>query len=457
MMRARQKCMISFLLALMLVASPAFARDVAFVEPGASGGAASAAPDEAFKIEPKSEIDIGESIVNILRKETLFFVNQTGAPIKVEKVTLSSDSTVTAALVNDDCSKESTVPPQSRCSIEFSVTPTGPGSWGVEMLMTHNGPGRITRARITGKTGGAVADDKKDHGLFLSAKDTKPVEFGDVTAGDGKIVRSALMVNDSPSPITLYSVDVIEADKTLQRLDSGCAADMELKPGESCPVTLVWAPTTRGVVSTDLIIRHSGQAGFVVIPVRGTAKAAEREEGGGGGNGGGGGVARGNGGNENRGNREGLTPGNIAPPPTPNEVAREVTRATGSGGGRSNDIGGGGEGSNLAATGSVHLIGTVGGRAVLLKPDGTTAIVQVGDLVNLGDATPAKVLIVSATMATLQIDGKKKDLMLEAVQELKDKAAASKKSDSSAGGQNPSGGSGKDNVGGGKSMGGGAR
>lgn len=406
-----------FILFLVLLAAvpAAYARDVAFVEPGTGGGTTTL--DEAFKIEPKSEVDIGDSVLNIVRRQSLFFVNQTSAPIKVEKVTISSDSTVTATVDNDDCSKEATLLPLSRCAIELSVTPTGPGSWGIELLMTHNGPGRITRAKIIGKTGGGDTSDKKDHGLFLSAKDVKPIDFGEVTVGDGKIVRSALMINDSPSPISLYSIDVVEADKTLQRLDMGCSADMELKPGESCPVTLAWSPTNRGVISTDLIIRHSGQLGFAVVPVRGTAKGNEKE----GDNKDG--PAKVTNGNSNR--NDAAQP----PPPTPSEVAREVAKDAISG----HSAHAGGADSLAAATGSVHLIGTVGNRAVLLKPDGSTAIVNAGDQVDLGGSSPAKVVSVSGNAATLTIDGKKKDLMLEAVQELKDKASANKKDAASGG------------------------
>jgi hypothetical protein len=396
-------------LMLLLAAAPAAARDVAFVEPGVGGG--NATPDEAFKIEPKSEIDIGDSIINIMRRETLFFVNQTSAPIKIEKVALSSDSTVSAQIVNDDCSKESTVPPLSRCAIELSVTPTGPGAWSIELLMTHNGPGRITRAKIDGKTAGSDVSEKKESGLFLSSKDVKPIDFGTVMIGEGKIVRSALMVNDSPSPITLYSIDVIEADKTLQRLDTGCAVDMELKPGESCPVTMVWAPVERGLISTDLIIRHSGQLGFAVIPVRGVAKDATGDD-----------ATASNG--KGQGDAQHAAHANaVPPPPSPGEVAKEVARA----------INPPAAGSSLsAATGELHLIGTVGLRAVLLKPDGTTAIVQTGDEVDIGGSSPVKVLGVQSTSATLLVDGKKKDFRLEAVQQLKDRAEASRKTATAA-------------------------
>lgn len=404
------------LLALLCAASPAQARDVSFVEPNTG---ITTATDEAFKIEPKSEIDIGDSVINIVRRTTLFFVNQTSQPVKIEKVTLSSDSAVAAQVANDDCSKQSTLPPLSRCSIELSITPSGPGGWSIELMMTHNGPGRITRAKINGKTAGSDSGDKRERGLFLSTKDSKGIDFGDVTVGSGKIVRSALMVNDSPTPITLYSIDVIEADKALQRLDEGCSEDMELKPGESCPVTLVWTPSTHGIISTDLIIRHSGQLGFAVVTLRGTAKDGT------------GGVS-GTGDTGASGGSKALPDSNkggnaaIAAPPTPAEIAMEAAKSALPLRAKSLD-------TDSAATGLFHLIGTVGNRAVILKPDGSTTVVQTGDIINLGGPLSAKVDSIGGTTAILLINGKKKELTLEAVQELKDKAAASRRDESAYG------------------------
>ena len=396
------------ILSLLLATSPVLARDVAFVEPGGGGGSTSV--DEAFKIEPKSEIDIGDSILNIVRRQSLFFVNQTASPIKVEKIAISSDSTVSPQIVNDDCSKQSIIPPLSRCSVELAITPIGPGSWGIELLMTHNGTGRITRAKINGKTSGTDSNDKKDRGLFLTNKEARPIDFGEVTVGSGKVVRSALMVNDSASTITLYSIDVIEADKSLQHLEQGCSADMDLKPGESCPVTLVWSPTTHETISTDLIIRHSGLLGFAVVPIRGNAKIAEAST-------------------STPSSGQQKSTSNSVPSlessPTANEVAREAAKALPIPRGHSNINE---EDYVSTATGSLHLIGTVGNRAVLLKPDGTTAVVQAGEQINIGGVTPAKVLSTTASSATLMIDGKKQDLLIEAVKELKAKAAAHKAS-----------------------------
>ncbi|MDR3448559.1 MAG: choice-of-anchor D domain-containing protein, partial [Alphaproteobacteria bacterium] len=250
-----------------LAAGNAEARDAAFIDPGSMGNG-----EEAIKVDPKPDIDMGETALNVAKRTSVFFVNQTNVPVKLEKITVNGDSNVTAEITANDCMKQGTIAAGNRCSVEISVTPTSPGTWSVDVQLTHNGAGRLTRAHVTGKTSGSGANDHKETGLSVSSRDIKPVDFGDVDIGSGKIVRSTLMVNDSAEAITLYAIDVIEADNGLQRLDQGCAVDMELAPGASCPVTLLWVPTQAGPISTDLIIRHSGRLGFAVIPIRGVAK-----------------------------------------------------------------------------------------------------------------------------------------------------------------------------------------
>ena len=402
----RRLALIGFLLA--GLAGSAAARDASFVDPGLASG--NTVNEDSIKVEPKNDIDIGEATINVSRRMTLFFINQTVVPVKIDGITLNADSNVTAVISNDDCTKQGTLAPSNRCGVELSITPNSPGPWSVETLMTHSGAGRITRAKVTGKTPGTAAVDKKDTGLALSSQDMKPVDFGEVEAGGGKAVRSALMVNDSNFPITLYSIDVIEAGNGLTRLDQGCAVDMELKPGESCPVTLVWSPAERGVVSTDLIIRHSGQLGFAVIPIRGTAKGGDSDSA-----------------STSKGGKSDRLRAVIPPPPGAQEVARAMadslpavsmpatavaapvqTEDAGSGGG-----------------GALRLIGTVGNRGVLLKPDGTTVVVQSGDLVEIGSRR-LKVVTIGAHSIDIMIGKERRQLPLEASSELVNRARAAK-------------------------------
>ncbi|MBV8061939.1 MAG: hypothetical protein JO126_06775 [Alphaproteobacteria bacterium] len=397
------------------------ARDAAFLDPGAStlnGG-----NDNAIRVEPKSDIDIGETVPNVARRSTIFLVNQTNVPVQIQKIAVNSDSNVKAEITSDDCSKLGTLASLSRCDIEFALTPdTSGGPWSVEVLITHNGAGRITRIHFNGKTTGNGGQDKKEMGLAVSAKEVKPVDFGDVTVGEGKVVRSTLMVNDSPDPITLYSIDVIEADNGLTRLDQGCAVDMELKPGESCPVTMLWAPGANGQISTDLIIRHSGRVGFAVIPLRGKAHGGPENTG----------QDTGRNGKYSSRSSGGST--SIAPPPSAQELSKaNLNFPTVS----ASALGGGVSDTHKApvrtapspddVSNDIHLIGTVGDRAVIVKPDGSTAVARVGDTVAMDDIK-AKVVTITPKTLTLSMNGKSFDFQLEASHDLIERAKSTQES-----------------------------
>ena len=412
---------LAILAILLAVANPVFARDAAFLDPSVSspGGSGGNTSSDAVTVEPKGDIDTGESTVNIARRIALFFVNQTGLPVEVLGVTVNGDGNVAASIVSDDCSKEGKIAPTNRCSVIASITPTSNGPWSAEVMLTHKSAGRIARSKISGKaTGSSSASDRRDAGLSLSSKEIPPINFGDVEAGGGQAVRSALMVNDSPEPITLLSIDLIAAENGLARLDQGCSVDMDLKPGESCPITLAWKPATKGAVSTDMIVRHSGKLGFAVIPVRGTSK-----EGTGGSSGSSGTSVAAVTGQQTGGMRVTNGKGKTPLPPTADELekiaAGKIPQVS------ADSVGADGttqRATPVLSSVSFRLIGTVGNRAVLLKPDGTTSIVGVNEEISTGDDTkPAKLLNVTPRSAILFIDGKKKELPLESAEELTSK------------------------------------
>lgn len=386
------------------LSGPAWARNAAFINPGSVG--IGGPNDEAVKVEPKSEIDIGETPVNVTKRTTIFFVNKTNEPVKIEKVTYGSDTIITAEEVSNDCTKQGEIAPASRCTVEVSVTPTGIGSWNVDVLMTHAGAGRIARAKLSGKTSSVGSSDPKSTGLSISSKEVKPVDFGVVNIGSGKIVRSAVMVNDSPDAITLQSIDVIEANNGLQKLEQGCAVNTELAPGASCPVTLVWEPTDTSPISTDLIIRHTGKLGFSVIPVRGLVKAE--------GGGGSGGVS---GNDYSSSGKSGGKSKNFVPlPPSAHDLEKAVEGKIEPVSGAA--LGAGGSPSltpkAMSSDGKLNLIGTSGSRAILLLPNGETALAQTGERVNTKGYGSVKVVAVRANSVDLIVDGKKKTLQLEA-------------------------------------------
>lgn len=406
------------LLSLMLAATATqawAARDAAFLAPSS---AASGAGQDEIKIEPKSDVDLGDTGVNISRRSTFFFVNVSATPIDIIDATANGDSNVRAVVVDDDCTKQGKIAVNSRCSISVETTPSGAGPWTAELLLMHKGAGRMARARISGRTTGG-AGDRREAGLSLSSKDVKPVDFGDVEVGTDKAVRTALMVNDSNDPISILSVDVIAAENGLEKLEQGCIPDMDLKPGESCPVTMIWKPTAKGIISTDLIIRHSGRQGFAVIPVRGNAKEGAGHAGGDMG-------AAGKGSSSASSSKIPLSPtadelekmiaGQVAP--LSSDALKPTTSGSAPTAFRS-------RGNPVASALGLHLIGTVGNRGVFyVDDDGSSVVAALGEDIVVGGKT-AKVMSVSAKSAELYVDGKKKVLTLEAVGALTTRASTS--------------------------------
>jgi hypothetical protein len=386
------------------------ARDAAFADPG-STSMGNAVAEDAVVVEPKGDISTGESVVNIARRATVYFTNKTNSAVEVLNVTTNDDGNVKSNIVSDDCSSEHRIGPGSRCSVVIETVPSNAGGWTTEVLLTHKGAGRIARVKVTGKASGQFSTEKRDTGFALSTKEIKPIDFSKVEVNTAKVVRTALMINDSPETITLLSIDVIAAENGLERLDQGCVIDMELAPGESCPVTLVWKPSAKGLISTDLIIRHSGRLGFAVIPIRGeaadptgTATAAKDTK------------AQGK---DNGNSGGGKTPtaaeeiekaaANKIPPLTSDLFPLPATSAAV---------------TAVVPSGQFRLIGTVGNRAVLLKPDGTTTVVGLDETIAYGEGKVAKITNISAKSAEIFMEGKKKQLILSAASELTNRAAA---------------------------------
>lgn len=400
-----------FVATLSLTSYPASAaRDASFLSPGASLVKGS---QEAVGIEPKSDIELGETPLNTGRRTTVFFVNLSSMPVEITSILATGDANVRAEIVADDCTTQGNIAVGSRCSVSVEATPLSPGFWAAELVMTHKGAGRLARAKISGKTGGSASMEKRELGLEMSVKDIKPVDFGEVDATGDKAVRTALMINDSNENVKILSIEVIAAENGLKRLDQGCLIDAELKPGESCPVTLVWTPENRGAISTDLILRHTGKRGFTVIPVRGKAEGAGRT----GSSGGSSSVVL--------SSAEGIGAGSRSIPlsPTADEVEGLIAQSGSVAPLSSDDLKAKGGGGNDAVLKAVRLIGTVGNRAIFYA-DGVTFTSQADEEITVRDKT-VHVVKVSPRQAVIRHGEKQRMLSLEAAPSLTEKASKS--------------------------------
>jgi hypothetical protein len=84
-----------------------------------------------------------------------------------------------------------------------------------------------------------------------------------------------------------------------------------------------------------------------------------------------------------------------------------------------------------SSSGELQLIGTVGDRALLLKPNGDTAVVSVGSEFDI-DGKKAKLVAINLHSADVLVGGMKKTLTLQASSALIDKATQAQQQDDAA-------------------------
>jgi hypothetical protein len=409
-----------FVLFSLTVVSPAWAqRNASFLDPASGGGPAKSekggpAVSARSLVADPSQTDAGETLVNVARRVTVFFFNGFGMPVQLTQLTLNADGNVRSKVLTDDCRVIQTLPPQDRCSIVMEIVPSSPGPWSVELLMNHSGQGRIARAEVTGTTLGKT--DEKAQGLAISKKIAAALDFGQVRANEESVARTMLIENDSTEPLKISSIDLITRDdQGLNLRPVGCEEGDELQPGESCPLTVMWEPEYRGNIATDLIVRHSGGLGFVVVPIRGVATADD-------GKGGSGGVAArpkssfGTLAPKNRGDSVSSMPGGFLPP-VPDAIqplpVGEITRPAPTARAERPTSPPAVEAPMLApsAPAMIALIGTVNGRAILGDSSNQTYVVSLGETTMIDDQT-VELLQLESTRAVLNIGGVRKELFL---------------------------------------------
>ena len=247
-----------------------------------------------------------------------------------------------------------------------------------------------------------------------SPKEIKPIDFGVVEVGGEKTVRSTAMVNDSSEPITIRSIEMIEANNGLHRLTQGCAIGKELAPGAACSVALQWEPKAAGEVSTDLVINHSGKIGFTVIAVRGEAKGPVLAST----------IAPSN--VEVKTEKKLAEHPDALPPPAQKVEKKEAEKIApvSTASRKSGPISDRNKSARYRGerTGGLNLIGTVGDRAIFMLPEGGTCVVSTGGVVEMKDG-PVKLVSVNAYSADIMIGGKRNTLLLKAAPPLVTKAA----------------------------------
>ncbi len=262
---------ITLMACLMLsLASPASAQFNAFKDPvvGATPGAASG-PDLAAV---ENTITGGAITVGATAYFVAKFKNPGTSPVKVTGINLYPSSTVTSEVTLNKCAEEE-LTPGAECAVTVSVAGLTAGAWRVEILLDHDGRTRLATAAVTGTVEGSKLEDDEVQADVEAVPEV--LDFGSTTGGTPP-VRAVLLRNRTQEVVKINDVMLDATAQSGLTFKSQCPES--LKPGESCGVSISWAPLTKGAAQAVLNVLHSAKSSLTQVEIKGTFEPALNEK-----------------------------------------------------------------------------------------------------------------------------------------------------------------------------------
>jgi len=243
-------CLVSF-------SNPAAAQShSAFGDPnsGGSGGSGLVAVEASVDGGP---VPIGATAQVVVR-----FRNDGSQPVETGVIRLYPSSNVSAAVTLNQCQDEP-LPSSAECAIALSVKGLQSGAWRVEMLMSHSGRARLVSTTMSGsvEAAGEGADQQSNDIEAI------PSEVAFETLNKSQtLIEPVVLRNITSNPIDIEDIYIDASRNAGFTLKTECKT---LAPGQACIATIAWSPKLRGPTSGVLIVKHTGSAAIISVPIGG--------------------------------------------------------------------------------------------------------------------------------------------------------------------------------------------
>ena len=216
-------------------------------------------------VPQRPTIDAGQLTVGGGKEVITLFKNEGGDPITVSKVELIPSSNISANINLNQCEVEP-LEPGVECAISVSILANQPGDFEVGVLVNHTGRSRLTTASITGQIA-TDGQEKAPEGTEEIEADTDQISFG-TTSGRSALVRAVRLKNRSSVPVNINEIKLIASRTSGFTLEEdGCE---QLTRGQSCIITVEWAPKIQGPSEGVIVVKHSGSSALLNIAVSGS-------------------------------------------------------------------------------------------------------------------------------------------------------------------------------------------
>lgn len=219
-----------------------------------------------------NEIDFGSLNSSRPLVKSVIMRNVTSQPIKVGKVTIEA-APQSGYTLSTDCGD---LAAGQACMATVTWSPVTAGKSDGVLVVEHDGPTRVSSVSLKGDyqpkavTKASIFPDAvPGAGVLVSSQEE--IDFEDVT---NEASMTVSLVNVGDQEMQIKDLSLGSSDKGLTIAGTGCRANTVLQPIEACALTINWSPVRAGEIIEDVRVYHDGARGVLVLPIRGSSKAA---------------------------------------------------------------------------------------------------------------------------------------------------------------------------------------
>jgi len=209
----------------------------------------------------ESAIDGGSIPIGASAQVVVLFRNEGAQDVETGLINLYPSSNITAEISLNQCATG--LPSGAECAIAISIKGLQAGAWRLEMLMRHSGRTRLVTATVSGNV--EASSDSSDRLASDIEAIPNDVDFGSLSSSQ-TLIESVILRNTTSTLINISEITMNAAESAGYVVETDC---VELKAGQACIATIVWAPKRTGPASGVLIVRHDGPTAITSIAING--------------------------------------------------------------------------------------------------------------------------------------------------------------------------------------------
>ncbi|WP_172425043.1 choice-of-anchor D domain-containing protein [Vandammella animalimorsus] len=226
----------------------------------ALNGTGVAAPMPAVQLTP-DPVNFGAVTVGGNAQQDVTVRNSGNAPLNLTQITAPAPFSVTAG---GSCAVGTPVAAGSTCTVRLRFTPASAGNAQELLRITHNGTPNVSELSLRGQGVNAAAPNAQ-----LS---TSALNFSGIALNSTSPAQTVTLTNNGSASLRLDAAPTVAAP--FQIAGGTCTANMDIAPGNSCTVNVVFKPTAVGPANGSLTIAHNAAGSPSTVTLRGVGQAA---------------------------------------------------------------------------------------------------------------------------------------------------------------------------------------